>query len=423
MESLMIAVRLGWRNMWRNPRRSAITFSAIAAAFAFLIALIGLMEGLKEQLIVNGTLFQLGHFQIHDRAYLPDRNVNDTIGGYEGVNIPDLLDLLRRDARIESVSPRVYGFGLLSTGEYSSGVQILGVDLEAEAAVTNLLGSLRQGKGLAEYGSHSLVIGHTLADEIHARLGSEVAVVTQAADGTLGNDLFRVAGIIRTGLNYLDRSLVIMQIGDLQDLLALTFDRVHEVAARIGDPLAADAICLSLNNSDYLPHHAIAQSWGELSPQLRDYMNLAEGANAFMIFLVAIFAAFGVLNTMMMAVFERTREIGMLGAMGMRPVLILTTILFESLFLAALGLAIGFGLGSLMMSYLTTHGWDLSQWVGEMSMLNTRMDPVIRGSWQWDQVLWAAAGLTIATLLAAVFPARRVAWKKPVEALSAPTEN
>jgi ABC-type lipoprotein release transport system permease subunit len=423
MRTFSLVVRLGWRNLWRNPRRSLITLAAIAAALAFLIGLIGLMEGLKDQLIGNGTLLLSGHVQIHDRAYLPDRDLNDTIGLDAGVDLEKLLTQFRDDPRIEGASPRLYGFGLLSTGPYSAGAQILGIDPLAESGVTMLLKGVREGRSRMASGSRTLILGQTLADELRAQVGKQVAVVTQAADGTMGNDLFQVVGILRTGLSYLDRSLVLMHISDLQGLLALAPSRVHEIACRTVNPLAAEAVCADLNRSGKLPVHSVAQSWGELMPQLKDYLNLSESSNAFMIFLVALFAAFGVLNTTMMSVFERTREIGMLGSMGMRPSLILLTILLESLFLAALGLLIGLGIGILVMAYLTSHGLDLSRWIGEVSMLGARMDPVLKGVWVWRQVLQAGAGLTVASLLAAFLPARRVAWMEPVEALSAPAEG
>jgi ABC-type lipoprotein release transport system permease subunit len=268
-----------------------------------------------------------------------------------------------------------------------------------------------------------LLLGHTLARELGARTGDEVAVVTQAADGSLGNDLFHVAGILRTGLRNLDQSLAVAYIDDLQALLALPPERIHEVALLIGDAKAADLVASQLTSSGILPQNAVAQGWGDLSPQLKDYLNLSEGFSAFIIFLVALFAAFGVLNTMMMAVFERTREIGMLGSLGTAPLLILVSILLEGLCLAAVGLVAGFGLGSLIMADLISRGWDLSRWIGEMSMIDTRMDPVLQGAWAWDHVISAGLGLVLATLLAAFFPARRAAWMNPVEALTAPTEG
>ncbi len=423
MGAIAIVFRLGWRNIWRNPRRSIITLSAVASAYALLIGLIGLMEGLSEQLLRNGTLLQLGHLQLHDSTYLPDRNLNDTIGGNQGIDVESLLARLLSRPDIRAASARVYGFALVSTGQHSSGAQILGVEPERELGVTTLLRGMIAGSRLPVSGEHDLVLGQTLAEEIRARVGDEVAVVAQAADGTMGNDLYRVAGILRTGLSYVDRSLAVAHLHDLQDLLSLPVGRVHEVAVLIEDAMASDALCARLNVSGSLPPRCVARSWADLAPQLRDYLNLGRGMNAFMIFLVALFAAFGMLNTTMMAVFERTREIGMLGSMGMRPLLILLTVLLEIFLLSIMGVAVGFGFGTLLMYYMTTHGWDLSRWVGEMEMLGTRMDPVLKGAWAWDQVALAAAGLILAALLAAIVPARRAAWMQPVAALSAPTEG
>ena len=264
MSALWIAPRLGWRNLWRNPRRSLITLAAIAAAYAFLIGLIGLMEGLKDQLLQNGTRLQLGDFQVHDSRYLPDRNINDTIGGDAGVDLNRLLAQVSTQPDIESLSPRVYGFGLLSTGPFSSGAQILGVDPTAELSVTTLLRGLRQGSTIPTSGTRGLILGEALADEIRAKMGSEVAVMTQAADGTLGNDLFHVVGILHTGLTYQDRSLAVTHMSDLQDLLALAPGRIHEVAGRLRTPLSADSVCTHLNSMGVLPLHSKAQSWGDL---------------------------------------------------------------------------------------------------------------------------------------------------------------
>ncbi|MBI2821384.1 MAG: ABC transporter permease [Acidobacteria bacterium] len=419
MTGWTMPARLGWRNLWRNPRRSLITLSAVGVAYASLIALIGLMKGLQSQMLDNGTSLMLGHLQVHDSRYLPDRNIYDTIGGDRGVDVPHLLAQVAAQPQVLASAPRVHGFGLVSTGEQSAGVQILGVDPGAEAGVSRLLEGVAGGASLARPGGHTVLLGDGLAQELNAGPGSEIALVTQTTQGTLGNDLYRVAGILHTGLKYLDRSLVVVHLADLQELVALGPGRIHEVAVRIANPVQADALCARLNASGWLPPDATAQSWGQLLPQLRDYLSLAGAANRFIISLVALFAAFGVLNTMTMAVFERQREIGMLNSLGTSPWLILASILMESLFLALLGLGGGFGLGALSMYYMTTRGLDLRSWTGELTMLNTKVDPVLTASWAWDQVLWAAAALAAATLLAAFLPARRAARLQPAEAMRA----
>ncbi|RPI29801.1 MAG: ABC transporter permease [Acidobacteria bacterium] len=412
----MIVVRLGWRNLWRNSRRSLITIAGIAFAFAFLIAMIGLARGLVVQLLRNGTELMVGHIQIHDRDYLPDRDIYETVGNLEGHDWPRLLERLERHPQILAVSPRVFGFGLLSTGEQSAGAQIIGVDPRHEAEVSRLV----DANALAKLRPGSLLLGVTLAQELNASEGDEVAAVTQAADGTLGNELFKVAGIVRTGLAYLDRSVAFSRIDDLQLLLALEPSRIHEIAIRIQDPLGAAEVGRQISQMQGLPTGIVVQTWRDLLPQLSEYLELAGGANAFIIGLVVIFAAFGVLNTMMMATFERIREIGMLNSFGMRPALITLTIMLEALFLALLGLAAGFGVGAVMMHYFSVYGLDLTRWTGQLTMVQARVDPVLKAAWNWNAVIGAAISLCVATLIAAYLPARRAVRVDPVEALRAP---
>jgi ABC-type lipoprotein release transport system permease subunit len=379
----MIALRLGWRNLWRNSRRSLITISAVGCGYAFLIVLIGLTVGMAGQMLKNGTGLLMGDLQLHHSAYLPERSLYDTIGSDQSSELEGVLHQLSLYPQLVGRSPRVYGFGLLSTGENSAGARLMGVDPQVESTVSSFLSELQAG-ALDDSVERSLLLGDVLARELEASIGSQV---------------------------------------DLQELLALRPDEVHEIAVKIGDPMAADAFAAQLNASENWPATTVARSWGELAPQLRDYVGLAQGMYGFIILIIGLFTATGVLNTMMMSVFERTREIGLVSALGMRPLLIVSSILLESLFLGILGLIGGFGLGAWGMSYLTTQGLDLRRWMGELSMLGTRMDPILKASWGWDYVFWSALGLLLATLLAALFPAVKAARLNPVQALSAPAEG
>lgn len=419
----MIILRLGWRNLWRNSRRSWITILAIGSAFTFLMVLIGLVRGMSDQMLRNGTQLLVGHLQIHDSEYLPDKGLYDWIGRETTVDLAGLFSALQGFSEIQGAAPRIYGFGLLSTGNKSSGAQIIGVDPVRESRVSTLMASVVKGKSLSEFPGRSLLLGEVLARTLGVELESEVAVVTQAADGTLGNDLYKVRGILHTGLAYLDRSLALVHWADLQDLLEMDSRQIHEVSVKITDPSDANDLSVRLNSSRLLPSHAVSQSWGELLPHLKEYVSLVDASGLFLIFLIGVFAALGVLNTMMMAVFERTREIGTLNSLGMHPSRILITLLLESLFLAIWGLAIGFIVGAGLVHYLSTEGLDLTRWTGELSLMGTRMDPVIRAAWEWEGFLCSAVGLMAAVFLGTLIPAGRASWMKPVKALRAPTEG
>ncbi|MCC5870401.1 MAG: ABC transporter permease [Gammaproteobacteria bacterium] len=414
-----IASRMGWRNLWRNPQRSAITALAIAAAFVILIVLSGLLGGIRHQLLANGTELMLGHLQLHHTEYIADRHVSDTIPTDD---LPRLLAALTDLDDVQSAAPRVRAYGLVSSGDASAGGRLIGVDPQREASVTTLLDETTGEATLPESGSQSIMLGDALAREIGASIGDEIAVVAQAADGSLGNALFTVTGLMRTGLRNLDRTIAIAHIADLQAMLALGAHDVHEIALLAGDPFAAEHIAARLNAGGQLPADTRAREWGELSPQLRDYISVNEGFGGFLILIVAAFAAFGVMNSMLMAVFERTREFGTLHAIGTQRTLILASLLMEALLLALIGLALGLVLGAVVMHDLIGSGWDLTRWTGELSLLDTRLDPVLYGTWDVPGVLQAGVGLLLATLAASLLAAGRILRLDPIAAMSAPTE-
>lgn len=418
----MLILRLGWRNLWRNPRRSLLSIGTVAVAFGVLITLEALREGLARQMLENGTRIMLGHIQVHDAEYLPGRDLYTTIGGERGTDVAALLGAVESAPVVSVAAPRVIGFGLLSTGPRSAGAQLLGLDPSREARVTSLLSAVVAGHGLADAAPNSVLLGETLAEELEAKVGDQVAVVTQAADGSIGNELLAVRGIFRTGMEALDRSLALMELPDLQALMALGRARIHEVAVRVENPHTAQAAADALMRSSILPPGARAESWQRLAPALVDYLRLLRGWNWVVVFIIGVFAAFGVLNTMLMAVFERTREIGVLASLGFRPSQILAMVIAESLCLAAVGLVIGLGLGALGMAYFTWHGWDLTRWVAGLTIAGVLVDPVLRATFVWESTPSIAATLGLITVFAGLVPALRAARMKPVEALGAPVD-
>ena len=409
----MMVFLLGWRNLWRNPLRSLITIGGVASGYAVLMFLISLTEGMLDQMLNNGTDLLVGHVQVQHQDYLPDRDLYETLGGSEGTDWQALIERLLREPEVVAATARIHASGLASTGEHSAGVAIVGIDPVREAKVSGL-----QGQGTPRnLEGRGLLLGKTLKQELVSGEGAEIALVTQAADGTIGNDLFRDRGTLDTGMALLDRSMTLVHLTDLQELMALAPGRVHEIALKLRDPGAAEAVAARLNDSAILPPGAVARSWRSLLPTLSGYLDMATASYVLMIGLVALFAALGVLNTMLMSVFERVRELGMLSALGMRPARVVLTVLSESLALAAAGLVAGLALGGLLVWRLSSTGLDLRSWMGEISIVETRMDPVIPVVWSWSAVWWPAVGLLLATAAASLLPALRAAFVNPVLAI------
>lgn len=414
----MILFKLAWRNLWRNQKRSWISICAISTALITLMVLSGILEGMSVQMLRNGTELYQGHVQIHHQEYLPGRNMYDWIGERKPYDLESFLESLVEVEGVEASAPRVYGFGLISTGENTNVAQLFGLDPKREPEVTRLLHSSIEGDVLGLLPEKNVVVGKLLARIIGVEPGDEVAIVTQAADGTTGNDLYRVSGLISSGLTSMDRSLVIMHWRDLQELLALEKWQAHEMAILVGNPRQAEMAATRINNLPDLPDQAVAESWEEILPQLKEYIEMARSSGWILVVCVGIFAGFGILNTMMMAVFERTREIGTVNALGMSPLQILALFLLESFFLSLLGVGIGFVSGLLILSHLTSNGIDLSAWVMDMSFAGSHIDPVMEVVWTWNEYLNSVLSLILVVILATLLPALRAARMKPVDALA-----
>jgi ABC-type lipoprotein release transport system permease subunit len=417
----VLVLRLGWRNLWRNPGRSLLSIGAVAVACAVLITVESLRAGLVRQTLENGTRLVLGHLQVQDEAFRRDRNLYDTIGGSAGTDVPALLAAVERTTGM-AAAPRVVGFGLLSTGERSSGAEILGVDPAREGRVSRLLETVVEGQGLDGAPRGAMLLGKALAEELGVAVGGEVAVVTQAADGSLGNELWHLRGVLRTGLATLDRSLAVVAIADLGDLMALGPARIHQVVGRVPDPARAPRVAAALGAGGMLPPGARAESWATLVPVLADYERLIGAWGWVMVGIVGTFAGFGVLNTMLMAVFERTHEFGVLAALGLRPPLVLAMVLTECAGLALVGIALGIAAGAGGMAYFVLHGWDLTRWAEGLTISGVLLDPVLRGAWTWRTVPSIAAALVLIIVLAGLLPALRAARLQPVTALAAPAD-
>lgn len=410
-------LHIAWRNLWRNPRRTAITVAAIALGYVMLLLFACLLEGIRQQMIDNATRLLLSHMQIHAPDYYPDRSIYQTLEGQDGTDVEALLSFIKTIPLVRAASPRVYGYGLVSSLEYSAGAELVGVLPAQEPHVTALHTRIVQGDYLTGQNPHGLVLGDKLANAIRAGVGSEVVLVTQAADGSLGNDLYTVTGIFHTGNDGLDRSLVLMSLRALQELLHLAPNRIHEIAAVLTDAAEATTVATTMQTqlSAMLPVRV--QAWPELAPELVEYVRLNQGGTSVLFFIVFLVATIGIMNTMLMAVFERTRELGVLMALGMRPVYVIGLVLTEAGLLAVMSLLLGGGLSAPLLWYLEVHGLDLHSVIGSLSIVGVVLDPTWYGRQNFTAYLQAALGLTLTAIGAALYPAIRAARFQPVEAM------
>jgi ABC-type lipoprotein release transport system permease subunit len=411
-------LQLAWRNLWRNPRRTFITMAAIALGYAMLMFVACLMAGLRWQMIENGTRLVLSQIQVHAPGYYPNRSIQKTVGGWKGTDVSALLAAITADPRVYAAAPRVYGYGLVNSGHRSAGVELLGVVPDQEPKVTVLNTQIVKGSYLSDRMPAGVVVGDKLASTIGVRLGSQIVLLTQAADGSMGNDLYIVAGIFHTGLDALDRSVVLISLASLQKLLNLTPGRIHEVGIRLNNISDAMAVAAALQARLAKIPPVEVMDWEKLVPELADYVQFNRGITFVLFFIFFLLAVIGIMNTMLMAVFERTRELGMLMALGMQPFQVIGLILAEAAALAGASLVVGAAIGAPLLWYLQVHGLDLGGATGAVvSLAGVVVGHLWYGRQDFPAYGEAAVGLALTSLVSALYPAWRAAHLRPTEAI------
>ena len=412
-------LRLAWRNLWRNPRRTLIAMTAIGLGYAMLLFVACLMAGLRQQMIASGTGLVLSDVEVHAPGYYPDRPINQTLGGRNGTDVSALVAASAADPRVQAASPRVYGYGLVSATHQSAGAQLLGVVPDQEQKITVLQTRMVKGSYLTGGMPKGVVIGDKLATTIGVEVGSEIVLLAPAADGSTGNDLYTVVGMFHTGLDAMDRGLVLMSLASLQELLRLSPGRIHEVGIKLHDDdltaATTTAAALEVRLSKTFPVRV--RAWPELAPELGDYVQFNRRVTFILFFIFFLLAVMGIVNTMLMAIVERTRELGMLMAVGMRPVQVVGLIVAEAASLAVASLVLGGALGSPLLWYLQVHGLNLAGHRGSVSLAGVVVGPVWYGRQDFTAYAQAALGLAVTALVSALYPALRAARFRPAEAL------
>ena len=409
---------IGWRNLGRNPKRTFITALGLAAGYFAVIFMVGFADGLKVEMIDNGTGLMTGQIQIHSPRYRPDRSLYETIGGRAGADFEAVIRTAVRDPAVVGAAPRVYGAGLLSSGQSTRGGMLMGIDLDREPGVSRLMNSLSQGRAPAP-AANELMIGTEMARRLELQVGNEVILVAPAADGSMGNDIFQVCGLYRTGMADLDGAFALVPIRSLQRLLALDPGRIHEIALSTADPwLAPEAGRRLVTGLAPLGVELEVLDWTRLRPEMLEYALLMDSWYSIVVLIVFAFALFGVANTMLMSTFERRREFSVMLALGARPHQILLTVVSEATALGWISLALGVAVTFPLIAWWHHYPIDLSWIYGDLTMLGALIRPVLRIEYNLPVALWTGLALLVTAVTAGLYPAARAAWLPPADTLS-----
>jgi putative ABC transport system permease protein len=400
-------LRLAWRNVWRNGRRSLINVAAMGFGLAAIMFGQSMMRSLQYQLVEKATGSFTGHVRIQradvDEPKFPDKYMKDP---------EPAARIMAADPRILAWGRRLQLTGLISSPKMSLGALICGVEPDNEPRVTDMSGYIKEGRYL-KTGEKGIVMGKKIASRLDVRLGEKVVLMAQAADGSMGAEVFRIVGISETGSESFDGQMVWIPLAAMQELLGRPGE-ANQLAAKLKDLTQADAVAADFN-AKLGPGNVRALTWKSIDKEIIGIQAFQDGLLTIVLFVVFAIVALGILNTQLMSLFERVREFGVLMAIGARPRWIVRLVLIESALLGLVGTALGIVVGAAMIDHFGRYGLNLP--VGDAFKYFLPFPSVIFLRPAWGMHLFACATVFLVTLLATLPPALRAGRLKPAEAL------
>lgn len=405
---MLLLIRVAARNLFRNLRRTMITMLTIAFGLAVILWLQSILAGRNKHIIESITTTYTGNIQVFRADYLKDRLIQFSF-------TPPTAALPEGVAQAQ----RIHLPALVSSGEQSVPIQFEGIEPSREAVVTKVKENLAQGEYLADEPdadcpSRQIYIGKKLADLLQVGVGNKIVILAQAADGTLGNELFRVKGIYDSGSPDFDKSFAFAPLACVAKVGAI--QGVHEVAIRVPDLEKENQIRAEL--AKIYPPEIKVTSWRESLPGMATMVKYNDATLVMISSMLFIVITLGIVNTLLMSVFERTREFGVMIALGTTPWQLRWLIIFESITLGLIASSVGMILGLAAVFYHQKTGFDLKPFLGEHSSLDQfRLELTIHPELRILPFLKSVSTMMGFIILAGLYPAWRASKLQPVEAM------
>lgn len=403
----MRTLQMAGRNVLRAKRRSAITAGAMALAYGLMIVFSALWDGLLNDFRRNASLMDTGHVQIHARGYLAKP------GLYDRVDDPGAIAAALRAKGYRS-SPRLFAAGLAAYGNASAGVRLWGVDPDGEKTVVKMPAYMLRGSWLDATDPKGVVLGKILARALKASVGDRIVVVTQAADGSTANQLYTVRGVMKSVGEELNRAGLIMIAAAYRDLMAIP-EGAHEIVVTMGDTMTLQASAAELKGM--FPQLDV-KTWQELNPAVSELLKLSDAMQIPLFGLIYMAVCIVILNAMLMAVFERIREYGVMKALGVTPFGIFRLVYAEALVLVGISSVAGFAFGVPAALWFERHGINLVPGEAQFSMSGIAIDAIWRADFSPMNVAAPLVLVLALTTLAALYPALKAARLNPVQAIN-----
>lgn len=400
--------KIAWRNILRNKRRSFILVVSIVIGVIAMFLTDAVSIGMMQQMLTNQIGADAGYIQIHRKGYHDDPALKNSI-----VNTAPVRTALVRDTADAAVSERLRTFGLISSAYNSSGVSIVGIIPAEEKRVTTIHSYIVKGTYLSNTPG-DIIISTATAEKLKVGLGDKVVIMASRVGGSVGSEACRVVGLFETFDSGFDQTHVYIPLRTAQQMLGAP-GRISEFVINPVDPKLTDAIAGQLRSA--LPSRFEVLTYKQMLPLLVMQIQLYNQTIYIFYAIIAFALIFGIVNTMLMAVMERTHEFGVDMAIGMSNKRIFTMILTEAFYLGAIGTFIGLVISFGIYFPLSHTGWNLAMFSDSLKSVGvgTIIYPVIHAS----SIINTVVIIPLAAVIGAIYPAVRAVKLEPVEAIRA----
>jgi ABC-type lipoprotein release transport system permease subunit len=407
-------LHIAWRNIWRNPRRTAVIMTAVIIGVWSMVSLGALMRGVLEGMIENSVDTLTGHIQIQQQDYPSDPAIENSIS-HPGAVMTAIAKALPAGSLM---TQRVRLNTVVSNARHTQGATLVGIDPSVEAPISFIGHAVTHGRYLQADDTGAILVGRALADKFGTQLGRKLILTAQDSEGEIASRAFHICGIFQAEMEATEKSYLFIIRQSAQKMLKMG-KRVSEIAIRLPAYDQADSVAATLTKT--LAAHPddnalTVRSWTQILPLLKAYLQMFDAFIQIWFLVVFVAMGFGILNTTLMAVFERMHEFGVLKALGMRPGRIVGGVLLETLYILLLGIVAGNLLGLTTCWALSFGGIDLSALAkgAAYAGMSRIIYPVV---WVRD-LLQANLVVLVLGLLVCLYPAFKAARMTPVAAMT-----
>jgi len=349
---------IAWRNLWRNKLRSSVIFTSIAVGIIGAVISDGFMSGLTDQRVDSAIANEVSDIQIHNPAFLLNGEIQ-----YQIPNAEQKVKKIEAIPEVKGVSLRMKTSAMAASANAGAGVNIYGVNPAAELKVSDLHALIIEGKYLSADEKIPTVIGQKLAHKLNLRLGDKLIVTLTDSSGTITSGAFQIVGIFKTANARFDEANVFVNKKDLSNITGYPANTGDEIAIRLKTNSKTPVVLKALRRlfqKEIRNKQIVIRSWDQIQPLLKSMIAVMDFFSYIFLFIILAALAFAIINTMLMAVMERTREIGMLMALGMNKRKIFSMIMLETIFLSVVGAVLGLLISILLINHYAAYGFDLS---------------------------------------------------------------